>query len=417
MIENHMPRILFVEQFYYPDGWGGAQIPRDITIHLARAGWRVEVICGSDTYAPVDDENVENPTLAGVTIRRVPRLFGGDIHRGKLLRQLWFYLAATPLLLFGRRPLYVTQTNPPMIVPLAALAAMIRRRPLVIIAQDLYPEILFAHGMVSQKSAGAKVLRAIFQWAYRRAASIVSLGPTMSERLVEKGVRRERIVEICNWATGAEAIVRGPENPLRAEWGLAGKFVVLYSGNLGIAHDIETPLRAVARVRQDVPNLRLVFIGKGSRLAEAQRLTGELGIEDAVLFRQFVPLSLLPYSLGLADLALVTLQRGFEGLVVPSKLLGYLARGIATIYVGPSSDISFYLQDSGAGSSIENGNVEGLARIFSELSRAPAQIHAMGTRGEQYYFQRLSRSIALDKYSKLVSAHAPRSTHASSPEQ
>jgi glycosyltransferase involved in cell wall biosynthesis len=402
-----MPRILFVEQFYYPEGWGGAQLPRDITIHLARAGWQVEVICGSDTYAPVDDENVEDPTLAGVRIRRIPRLFGGDIHRRKLLRQLWFYLAALPLLLFGRRPLYVTQTNPPMIVPLAALAAFIRRRPLVIIAQDLYPEILFAHGMVSPNSTGAKVLRGIFQWAYRRAASIVSLGPTMSKRLVEKGVRRERIVEICNWATGAEAIVRGPENPLRAEWGLTGKFVVLYSGNLGIAHDIETPLRAVARARQEVSNLKLVFIGKGSRLAEAQRLASELGIEDSVLFRHFVPLSSLPYSLGLADLALVTLQRGFEGLVVPSKLLGYLARGVATIYVGPPSDISFYLQDSGAGASVENGDAEELARTFVELSRAPARIQSMGTLGERYYFEKLSRSIALEQYSNLVSRYEP----------
>jgi glycosyltransferase involved in cell wall biosynthesis len=397
-----MPRILFAEQFYYPEGWGGAQLPRDITIHLARSGWQVEVICGSDTYAPVDDENIEDPTSAGVTIRRIPRLFDGDIHRRKLLRQLWFYIAAIPRLLVGKPSLYVTQTNPPLIVPITALVAVIRRRPLVIIAQDLYPEILFAHGMVGGRGFVARILAWIFRWAYRRATKVVSLGPTMSRRLVEKGVRRERIAEICNWATGAETIVRGSENKLRAEWGLTGKFVVLYSGNLGIAHDVETPLRAIARLRQEVPNVTLVFIGKGSRLAEAQQLTASLGIQDAVQFRSFVPMSLLPHSLGLADLALVTLQRGFEGLVVPSKLLGYLARGVATVYVGPPSDISFYIQDSGAGVSFGNGEEEAMAQALAGLSKAPAQVDAMGQRGERYYSEKLSRATALNRYSTLI---------------
>lgn len=398
-----MPRISFVEQFYYPEGWGGAQLPRDITVHLARSGWQVEVICGSDVYAPVDDETVEDPAAAGVRIRRIPRLLGGDIHRRKLLRQLWFYLAATPLLLFGRRAVYVTQTNPPMIVPIAALMAAIRRRPLVIIAQDIYPEVLLAHGMVDGSGLPARVLSAVFRWAYRRATRVVSLGPTMSSRLLEKGVPRERIVEICNWATGAETIVRGADNPLRSEWGLTGKFVVLYSGNLGIAHDIETPLRAVARIHRDVPNLTLLFIGKGSRLAQAQQLTERLGIQQAVQFRSWVPLSLLPYSLGLADLALVTLQRGFEGLVVPSKLLGYLARGVATVYVGPSSDISYYVQHSGAGVCFENGASEALAQNLAALSRAPEQVQEMGARGERYYSQNLSKSAALEQYAQLLS--------------
>src|ERR1700761_540637 len=99
-MRNPPRRLVFTEQFYFPEGWGGAQIPRDITIHLARSGLEVEVICGSDQYSPVEGQPGEEPSAYGVSIRRAPRLLGGDVHRHKVLRQLWFCCAILPRLLF-----------------------------------------------------------------------------------------------------------------------------------------------------------------------------------------------------------------------------------------------------------------------------------------------------------------------------
>jgi glycosyltransferase involved in cell wall biosynthesis len=396
------PRIVFIEQFYYPEGWGGAQLPRDITMRLAGGGWDVTVICGSDIYAAPGADDVQDPSAAGVKIRRVPRLLRGDIHRLKLLRQLCFYLAAFPLLLVSRADLYVTQTNPPLIVPLAAIAALVRRRPLIVIAQDIYPEVVFAHGMMSERSLAGRLLRSVFSWAYRRAQQVVSLGPTMSERLVAKGVARGALTEISNWATGAESIVRGPENSLREAWGLAGKFVLLYSGNMGIAHDVATPLRSVAAALKRMPELALLFIGSGSRAAEAQALARELGIEHAVQFRPFVSAELLPHSLGLADLALVTLRPGFEGLVVPSKLFGYMARAVPTLYIGPSSDIGFYLDASGGGLSFANGTDSTIAERLLQLRQSPDVLEEMGKRAQRYYLDQLSQPTGLARYSRLL---------------
>lgn len=395
--------VIFAEQFYYPDGWGGAQIPRDITIHLAKLGWRVEVLCGADPYAPMTGKPVEDPVKEGICIRRVPRLFSGDIHRLKLLRQVWYYAFGLPMLFVRRHAIIVTQTNPPLMVPIAALVALMHRRPLVIVAQDVYPEVMLAHGMIAGRGVAARILKRLFGWAYGRARKVVSLGPTMSQRLIEKGVRKDAIVEISNWATGEEGLVRGSHNRLRAEWELVDKLVLLYSGNLGIAHDIETPLRALAQALAYIPNLTLVFVGNGSRLNEARKLVGELGIEHAVQFRQFVPADLLPHSLGLADVALVTLKRGFEGLVVPSKLLGYLARGVPTIYVGPPSDISFYLDDSGGGLSFANDSSSEMAQAMRHLLASPERLRSMGQSGQQYYSDRLAREIGLEKYSALLS--------------
>jgi colanic acid biosynthesis glycosyl transferase WcaI len=395
--------LVFTEQFFYPEGWAGAQLPRDIATYLAQNGCAVEVICGTEQYAELDGQEVGDPADAGVRIRRIPRLFGGQIHRHKLLRQLWFCVAALPLLLLRRAPdVYVTQTNPPFIVPLVAAIAACRRRPLLIIAQDLYPEVMVAHGMMSAGSFAARVLQSLFGWAYRRAAGVVSLGPVMSQRLVDKGVAATRITTISNWATGDESVVRGAANRLRSEWGLEGCFVVLYSGNIGIAHDVETPILALRQLLPELPQLRLVFVGRGSRLADAERIARENGVLHAVQFRPLVPLDLLPHSLGLADVALVTLREGFEGLVVPSKLLGYMARGVPTLYVGPASDAQQLIDSSGGGVCVANGDAAGFADILRRLAEKRGSLAQMSAAAEAFYHEALARPIGLERYRSVV---------------
>lgn len=396
-------RIVFIEQFYFPEGWGGAQLPRDVTSDLAAAGFDVEVICGSDQYAVDESDAIRDPRTSGVRIRRIPRLFGGDIHRFKLLRQVWFYACALPLLLFRSRPdLFVTQTNPPLVVPLAVLAAKIHRRPCMIVAQDIYPEVMLAHGMLEPGTAPARLLARLFGWAYRNARTVVSLGPVMTERLLAKGVARPHIVEICNWATGEERIVRGRENELRAPWGLDGSFVVLYSGNIGIAHDVETPIRAMLRLRSSVPRVRLVFVGKGSRLEQARALSAGLGLDDVVQFHGFVPLERLPHSLGLADVALVTLLPGFEGLVVPSKLLGYMSRAVSTLYVGPDSDVARLIQESGGGECVASGAIDAFAATVEQWARDAGQLRESGADAAAFYEAKLSKQRGLAAYRAAV---------------
>ena len=395
--------VVFSEQFFFPEGWGGAELPRDVTIHLAKAGFDVEVICGSDQYAPVEGEPGPNPSLFGVSIRRVPRLLRGDIHRLKFIRQLWFYVLAFPYLLIRRCPTaFVTQTNPPLLVPAVALVALLRRSPFVIVAQDLYPEVMIAHGMLDPKAITGQILGRIFRWAYRRARCVVALGPTMRVRLLEKGVAPDRIAVISNWSTGDRSVVRGPENNLRKDWGLDGKFVVLYSGNIGIAHDIETPILAMKLALARAPDVRLVFVGKGSRLTEARNLAEAEGVLDQVLFKSLVPRELLPQSMGLADLALVTLGEGFAGLVVPSKLFGYMARGIPTAYVGPPGDIKHFIDASGGGECVRNGAVEVLSEMFVRLSSDAGALRAQGRAAEEYYRAYLDQSVALEHYLGLM---------------
>ena len=171
-------KLVFIEQFYYPEGWGGAELPRDLTAHLAQHGFDVEVICGKDKYVALEDAADIDPVSFGIRIRRVPAFIRGDAHSFKFLRQAWFYLAAIPILFIRRPPaLYVVQTNPPLAVVLAAIAARLQRRPLIIIAMDVYPEVAEAHGMLRGGSLSGRMVFGVYRRSYRAARCVVALDP------------------------------------------------------------------------------------------------------------------------------------------------------------------------------------------------------------------------------------------------
>jgi len=396
--------VVLVEQYFYPDGWGGAEIPRDIAIGLRAAGLAVDVLCGTEQYAPVPPgAAAPDPRAHGVRIVRVPRLLPGPVRRLRMLRVLWFCLWALPLLLLRPRvALFMTQTNPPLVVPVVALVAALRRKPFVIIAQDIYPDVLFASGVSHPRSLAGRLLARLFAWAYRRAHRVVVLGPVMRERVLRKGVRPGRIATISNWATGDLRSERGAENPLRVRWGLTGRFVVLYSGNMGVGHEFETFLGGVARASVAYPSLAVVFIGAGSRLAEVREQVRRLGLEGLVRFEDFVSSMALPQTMGLADLALVTLREGFEGVIVPSKLYGYMARGIPALYVGPPSDVSQTIEVADCGACCLPGQTEAVVQLLGRAIESGEVLRRWSQNGRAYYAAHLSRDRGLAAYTALA---------------
>jgi len=398
-----MTRVVLIEQYFYPDGWGGAEIPRDIAIGLTEAGIGVEVVCGTDQYAPMLPGSALDPTTHGVRIVRIPRILPGGVRRLRMLRVLWFCLWAVPLLLRRRQSaLFMTQTNPPLIVPTVALVAALGRTPFVIIAQDVYPEVLFASGVTGPDSLAGRTLARLFAWAYRRATRVVVLGSFMRARMLRKGVRSERIVTISNWATGALRREHGADNPLRIEWGLTQRFVVLYSGNIGVGHEFDTFLEGVRRAALTHDELSVVFIGAGSRLDEVRALVRSIGIERRVMFRDFVAADALPLSMGIADLALVTLREGFEGVIVPSKLFGYMARGIPTLYVGPPSEVMEAIATADCGACCRAGEAGAVAEILCRAMESAEQLQRWSENARSFYTRHLSRELAVRQYVDLA---------------
>jgi glycosyltransferase involved in cell wall biosynthesis len=146
-----------------------------------------------------------------------------------------------------------------------------------------------------------------------------------------------------------------------------------------------------------------VIFGDGARLGEVRALVDELGIADFVTVAPLVPADRLPESLGIADLGVVTLRKGFEGLMFPSKLLGYIARGIPVLYIGPESDAAALVRSLCCGFSIGNGDIDAVADAIVNAQRDPSRLCGLGRAGRRAYEVGLTREHALASYESVLS--------------
>lgn len=399
-----MACVLLIEKYFHPEGWSGAQLPRDIAAALQER-WPVRVLCGSRPYVqpPPDPDPASDPRACGIRITRIPEFLPESNPLLDGLNQLLFCLAVLVLVVLRIRPrLVVTQTNPPLIVIAAALAARLLAAPLLIIAMDVYPDVLFARYPRLDTGPLASLLRSLYGWGYRQAARVVCLDAGSARAVIGKGVPPEAVCRINNWATGDLAVHRRPVNRLMEPWRVGDRFVVLYSGNLGEAHDWETAVAAFAGLSCASDRFCLLFVARGSRLAAASSQVRRHGLEQLVHVHDLVPAASLPDSLGLADLGLVTVRDGFEGLVVPSKLSGYLARGIPVLYIGPPSEFSRLLERHGAGFCYANGDAEGVRALIRALEANPRRIERCRQAALHLYDQQFAKAVGLGRYQQLA---------------
>ncbi len=209
-----------------------------------------------------------------------------------------------------------------------AVAARLRGARLVNWLQDIFPETATRAGVRGAGGIVAAIARGLRDWSVRCAADNVVLGQRMAAELARL-VPGASVSVVPNWADGKAIRPGAPESsPMRAAWGLEGKFVVGYSGNLGRVHDCETMI-AAARLLAGDPQVAFAFVGGGHHMERVRAA----GLRNAVL-RDYVPEEHLAEGLAAFDLHLVTLLPAFEGLVVPSKFYGIAAAGRAVIFVG-----------------------------------------------------------------------------------
>jgi len=366
-------RLIFINRFYWPETPATGQLLTDLAVRLAGARHEVTVI----TSHPGTPGLAARERNQAVDIHRIRGTrWGGAGLAGKAVDFATFHLGALwGLLRTARRgTIVIAMTDPPLIGIAGWLVARLRGAQVIHWVQDIYPDLAI-------ELAGQRWLRVLLplrDLAWRRADACVTLGEDMAGVLAAAGVPEGRRTIIPNWAPAGLAPQPPPGNsPLRERWGLTGKFVVAYAGNLGRVHDLE-PLLAVAEAFRGEPRFAFVFIGAGARrdalAAEARRL----GL-DHVFFHPSQPREQLTAALALADVHLVTLLPGCERLVFPSKLYGIAAVGRPLIFIGPAGcEIARLVERHGLGGVAERGDPAGVIGHIRRLEtdRGGWQRHA-----------------------------------------
>lgn len=414
-------RLVFVNRFFFPDHSATSQILTDLCFALAARGHELHVVTSRLRYDDPSASLVGEESASGVRVHRVwTSRFGRGALAGRAIDYLTFYLSTLWRLvrLVDRSTILVAKTDPPMISVVAALAARATGARLVNWTQDLFPEVAVAVGMRAMRPALARSLAALRDWSFACAALNVAIGARMREKLLARGLADSNVAVIHNWADG-EAIVPQPgtgggtgarhddveANPLRREWGLEGKFVVGYSGNLGRVHEFTTVLDAARQLtyREDVVFL---FIGGGHQLDTLKGEAGRRGLTN-VQFRPYQPRERLAQSLGACDTHLVTLRPEFEGLVLPSKFYGILAAGRPVLFVGAADgEIARLVNEGQCGQAFQVGDAQALAQCIRDLADEPARARQWGENGRRLFDARFAMRIAVDRWEQILAGVA-----------
>jgi len=289
-------------------------------------------------------------------------------------------------------------------MPSCAHTAPLLRVPFVFLVHDVYPDIAVKLGIIAPRSLAERVWRATYRRIYRAAARIVVLGPRMRDVIRRSLAPNDysKCAIIPNWADGDTIVPRDRgDNPLRLELGLVDKLVVLYSGNMGPAHDMETVLDAAEQLRH-VPDLRFLLIGAGGQWDRVSAMVRERELANVTML-PYQPQEVLPYSLTCGDISLVTLREGMEGLLVPSKVYSSLAAGLAILAVmGPDSEIGDIVKEYDCGYRVTQGDVDGLVRAITQMHDDPALLSNMKKRARSCFEGNYTRGMSIGKYAALL---------------
>jgi glycosyltransferase involved in cell wall biosynthesis len=288
-------------------------------------------------------------------------------------------------------------TDPPVIGAVAALVAHRFGAPLVVSSQDVFPETAERLGRI-QNGLVLRLLRTLVGFYLHRADRIVAIGETMRERLVAKGAPRDNVVVIPNWVDTTALTPAPRSNEWSRRHGLDDSFVVMHSGNVGNAQDLDALIRA-ATMLDDVT---VAIVGDGVRRAELQELARELGA-DSVRFLPYQPRETLSQSLSSADVHVVGLARGLAGYVVPSRLYGILAVARPVIVAADADSEPARLVDRvGCGVVVPPGEPAALADAIRRAREGELDLDEMGRRGREYAEAEADRTQAVARYRALL---------------
>lgn len=401
-------RILIYSYNYHPEPIGIAPLMTELAEGLVAQGHQVRVVTAMPNYPQrrIYDEFKGKLYLTelknGVAIQRNYvwiRPKPGLLDR--ILLDASFVLISLVHALKGRRPDVILLTVPPLPVSVpAALLGWFHRCPVVLNLQDILPEAAVHTGLLTNKLMIA-IFEKLEKFAYRTATKISVIADGFTDNLVGKGVPQSKIALIPNWVD-VNFIQPLPKenNDFRATHQLDGKFVVLYSGNIGRTQPLTALIDAAACLR-DIPDIAVVIVGEEKALQELELYRQKVDA-PSVLLLPFQPRAKLPEMLAAADVGLVMQKENVISFNMPSKIQVLLASGRAILASVPASGTAAKaVQHSGGGIVVPPEDPEALAAAILDLYKNPDKAAMLGQQGRQYAVENYSFKHALEQYEKL----------------
>ena len=292
-------------------------------------------------------------------------------------------------------------SNPPFLGFFVLLVNLVKKTRYVVLVYDIHPDTLISFGILSKDSFAVKLWRSMNRKVWNGSIAVYTIGNIMAENLTRqfnvKNTELGHVGVISPWAdTNKIKPIEKIDNPLSNELNQESKITILYSGNMGISHDIDSILQA-AKILKNEENIAFLLIGEGEKWQDAVDFQKDNDLSNLQVL-PLQPEENLPYTMALADISLVALDDGAEGLMIPSKMFYYMAAGSAVIGICKGrNDVSEIIQNSRCGVIVEPKNPEELAAIIKDLSRNVERLNDLKSLSRKSAVINFSRDVCTEK--------------------
>ncbi len=399
-------KILLINQSFVPPDEPGHTRHFEMAQYLRGCGHEM-VIVASDSNYQTGLRTVERKGLyveQQIDGVRVLRAYSAQtLHRSYFWRAISFFsfmFSSVWAALQVKDADLIMGTTPPIFQAVSAwFVAFVRRKPFLLEVRDLWPEFAISMGVIKNPVV-IRLAHGLERFLYAHATHILVNSPAYKDYLVDKGVPDKKITFI---PYGTDINMFNPNvagSSIREKLGLKDKFMVLYAGAMGQAHDLYTVLRAARRLNEEA-HIQFVFFGAGKERPNLEAEAQRLGLKN-VQFAGICPKKEMPSVIAAADVCLAILQNlEMFRTTYPNKVFDYMASARPTVLV-IDGVVRQVIEASGGGVFVEPGNHKLLAKTILELSRDPQRVKQMGEKARAYLVKNLDRRDKLGETLQLL---------------
>ena len=396
-------KALLISQVFYPDEVAVSNLFTNLcTVLTEREGLSIDVWSAQPSYTCLERQP-RYRNYKGINIYYLPSTnFHKDYRMGRLINVVTFSLSVVFRLLFScGKQTVISHTVPPFLAIVIAFVCRVKRNRFIYVIMDVFPDGLIRLKKVSAKNILIIVWKKLHFSAFKFSDKIVVIGRDMHDWLLSvypDGIGKVEYIPL--WQDD-DLIKPLPfdENPFVIKYSLKGRFVVQYSGNMGLWNDMRTMGTAVNK-RPD--NVVFSFIGGGMRKKELIDTFDKDNPENTLII-PFLPNNEYAFSVSACHAAIVSFRQGLEGMAVPSKIIGIMAAGIPVIALVPErTEIAYIINEEKCGYVVNPGDVDGLMRAIGELKNNERRRIEMGANGRKAFVSKYTSKIVAKSYKRLI---------------
>ena len=408
-VDEGRKNLLIYAHYYYPDVASTGQILTELAEGLNDT-FHTTVICTVPSYTGKISRYYrkhkyyyENINGVDVLRIRVPE-FRKSFALSRIFNILsYFFSAIFATFRVGHQDYVFTISQPPVLGGLlGVIGKHIKHAKLIYNIQDFNPEQVMAVDFTHNKLI-LNTMMMLDKYSCRQADKVIIVGRDMIETLHKRFKKMVPYAHINNWINEKEIYPLPKDDAgvmaFKSKYGLEDKFVIMYSGNIGLYYDLVNILKTIEKFK-DKEEVVFAFIGEGSVLEEL-RVYKETNQLSNVVFIPYQAKSDLIYSLNAGDVHFVVNAKGIKGVSVPSKLYGVMAVGKPVLGImDEGAEARLIVEEAGCGISVEPGNYEAIEELIRKYInlRDAEELQEMGTRGREYLIHNLTQKVSVEKY-------------------